>query len=218
MKQLLWLGVLSLLAACSKERVPIAESPAESSAAPAPVSAESAEPASVESPPADQIDLLSLFGAQIELAAGLPANELRGDFTGDGIEDRAYLVKSSSFPPNLAPDVQILRPFQKPAAKGPDVKQGSAVSLVLVNGGPNFPSATIVVHDPAVDGRLATASRLGIRLLEQAEIAATPLSASAKGAAVVLPRQAGSEDILYWDGAGYELATVAGSAPSAQDR
>jgi hypothetical protein len=207
MKQLLWLGVLSLSAACTKTPAP--QAPAEPGAEQPVASAEAEQPA--PSPPASEIDLLSLFGAQIRLAADLPANELRGDFTGDGIEDRAYLVNTSSLPPNLAPDIRVIEPFQKSATKGIDVKQGSAVSLVMVNGGPNFPSATVLVHDPAVDGRLAAAARLGIRLLKQTEVAAMPAPQSAiaqlaKGDAVALPSQAGAQDVLYWDGASFQLA------------
>jgi hypothetical protein len=210
MKQFLWLGVLSLLTACSKGPVPAAESPAEPNAPALEASVETPVPeqvpAEAESPPANEIDLLSLFGAQIELAADLPANELRGDFTGDGIEDRAYLVKSSSFPPNVAPDVDVVRLFQKSPVKDREVKQGSPVSLILVNGGQYFPSATVVVHDPVVDGRLATAARLGMRLMKPADLAATPLSQAAKGDAVALPRQKGTDDVIYWDGSAFQLA------------
>lgn len=218
MKQLLWLGVLSLLTACSKDAAPPAQSPvqpdAELSAGPA---AATPEPPPAESPPANEIDLLSLFGAQIQVATDLPVSELRGDFTGDGIEDRAYLVKSSSFPPNLAPDVQVIRPFQKSAEKAAvmkqalDVTQGSPVSLVLVIGGPNFPISTVVVHDPQVDGRLAAAAQGGMRLLEPADFAAAA-SQPAKGDAVALQGRGGDE-IFYWDGARFLLVTAAGAAP-----
>jgi hypothetical protein len=203
MKQLLWLAILGLTVACSKAPAP--QAPVEPSAEQAAASAELQPQAAPESP--YEIDLLSLFGAQIKVATGLPASELRSDFTGDGIEDRAYLVDSSSFPPNLAPDIRVIEPFQKSATPGIDVKQGAAVSLIMVNGGKYFPTATIVVHDAAVDGRLAAAARLGIRLLEPAEVAAqAAISGSAKGAAVALPSQAGAADVLYWDGVSYQLA------------
>jgi hypothetical protein len=202
MKQLFWLGVLSLSAACSKAPAP--QAPAEPSTEQPTASAQPEQPAPATS--VYEIDMLSLFGAQIRLAADLPANELRGDFNGDGIEDRAYLVSTSSFPPNLAPDIRVIQPFQKSTTPGIDVKQGSPVSLVMVNGGQYFPSATVVVNDQAVDGRLATAARLGIRLIEAADVAATPAAQLAKGAAVALPSQAGTQDVLYWDGTSFQVA------------
>jgi hypothetical protein len=204
MKQLLWLGLLSLTAACSKAPAP--QAPTEPSAQQQPgTTAEGSEPEQPAPAPAVyEIDLLSLFGAQIQLAADLPANELRGDFSGDGIEDRAYLISTSSLPPNLAPDIRVIQPFEKSVTPGIDVKRGSPISLVLVNGGPNFPTATVLVNDQAVDGRLAAAARLGIRLIKQADVAA--ISPLAKGDAVALPSQGGTQDVLYWDGTGFQLA------------
>src|SRR5687767_7613070 len=75
MKQLVWLGVLSLLTACSKDSAAPAQSPVEPNpeSAAAGVAATSPEPAP-DSPPANEIDLLSLFGAQIQVATDLPVS------------------------------------------------------------------------------------------------------------------------------------------------
>jgi hypothetical protein len=190
----LWPCVLGLLAACSKEP------PAKVVAEPSPPLA--AEPSP---PPADKIDLMSLLGAQIKLVQGLPANELRGDFTGDNLEDRAYLVASSSFPPNLAPDIQVWRPFPTYAPTPPtDLKQGSPASLVLVNGGPVFPSATVVLHDDQVAGPLVAAAREGMRLVKHADLARTPIGSLAKGDALMLPGKAGM-GYVYWDGMTFQF-------------
>ena len=200
-----WSLILSLLAACSKDPAPAPVAAVEPSTPQAP--AEAAPQAEPAPPPAYEIDLMSLLGAQIKRAEGLPANELRGDFTGDALEDRAYLVASSSFPPNLPPDIQVWQPFPRyaPSARN-DVKQGSPVSLILINGGPMFPSATVILHDDAVDGPMATAARQGVRLVKHADLAGTPIAAQAKGDAVVLPGKAG-DGFVYWDGTAFRYAS-----------
>jgi hypothetical protein len=227
MKQLLWVAVLGLLAACSKGTpptepaakgsIPVQAAGTEDTAAndstPGATQVQASthalpEAAQVDLQPADAIDLRSLFGAQIELARDLPANEFRGDLTGDGVEDRAFLVLSSTFPPNLAPDIQVLQPFQKTASKVPDVRGGPPVSLVIVNGGPNFPVATLIMYDAVLNGRLAVAVRLGIHLVKKAELGSAPIAQQAQGDVLVLPGPRGTEDCFYWDGATYRLASL----------
>jgi hypothetical protein len=133
--------------------------------------------------------------------------EVRGDFNGDGIEDGAFVIRSSSFPPNFPPDIQITWPFQK-SPKRSDPRKGPPVSLVFVNAGPYFPTATVVVLDEEPNGRLSKAVELGIRLLKKAEVVATSVAQLAKGDVLVLPGRDGKEDCFYWDGTAFKLAPL----------
>ena len=199
-----WLvPALGLLAACSKTQAPAEPK------APADTATQSSAPTAT----ADAMALKTLFGSQVELASGLPAAEFRADFTGDNIEDRAYLVNSSTLPASPTPDVQVLRPWQAPENPATDLQNGAAVSLVIANGAAaGSAPAKFIVHDDVVQGPLYSAINIGIQVLKPADLSEFEAAKQAKGAALSMPLETGDQEALFWNGASYEVSVTAREA------
>jgi hypothetical protein len=167
------------------------------------------------------------FGSAVEAAAAFKPYYMTGDFNGDGAQDIVIVVRIKGPRSDLAADVKIYNPFERPKAIYPeDAAANPTLALALIHGsrpGWQTPPALekfllfgqtpilILNYSRAVSSEAADKKDL-MELLTKRSTKYRGDSwppATAKGDAIVLGTEA-TDSILYWNGKTYRWEEAAG--------
>ncbi|HEV7747603.1 MAG TPA: hypothetical protein VGO56_21570 [Pyrinomonadaceae bacterium] len=167
------------------------------------------------------------FGSAIEATTAFKPYYLTGDFNGDGAQDILIVVRIKGSRSELAPDVKIYNPFERPKAIYPeDPAANPTLALALIHGSRLGWQTT-----PALE-KFLLFGQSPILILNYSRAASSEASdqkglmellprrstkyrgdswppATAKGDSIVLGTEA-TDSILYWNGKTYRWEEAAG--------
>jgi hypothetical protein len=168
------------------------------------------------------------FGSAVEATTAFKPYYLRGDFNGDGAQDIVIVVRINGSRSDLAADVKIYNPFERPKAIYPEnPATNPTLALALIHGsrpGWQTPPALekfllfgqtpilILNHSRAVSSEAADKNGL-MELLTKRSTKYRGDGwppATAKGDSIVLGTEA-TDSILYWNGKAYRWEEAAGA-------
>lgn len=179
------------------------------------------------SPAAISDSLKKSFGSAVQATTAFKPYYLTGDFNGDGAQDIVIVVRIKGSRSELAPDVKIYNPFERPKANYPeDPAANPTLALAVIHGsGPGWQTAPalekfllfgqtpILILNYSRASSSAAADKKG--LMELLTKRSTkhrgdgwPPTA-AKGDSIVLGTEA-TDSILYWNGKTYRWEEAAG--------
>jgi hypothetical protein len=170
--------------------------------------------------------LHSSFGSAVEAATTFSPFYLTGDFNGDGAQDILIVVRLKGARSELAQDVKIYNPFERPKAVYPtDPAANPTLALAIIHGskpGWQTPPAlekfllfggspVLILNYSRVTGLPPDRKDL-MELLKKRSTkhrADDWPPVAAKGDSIFLPTEA-TDSILYWNGKNYRWEEAAG--------
>lgn len=167
------------------------------------------------------------FGSAVEATTTFKPYYLTGDFNGDGAQDILVVVRLKGSRSELAPDVKIYNPFERPKAIYPeDPAANPTLALAVIHGSrPGWQTTPalekfllfgqtpllILNYSRAVSSEAANKKGL-MELLTKRSTKHRGDGwppATAKGDSIVLGTEA-TDSILYWNGEAYRWEEAAG--------
>ena len=167
------------------------------------------------------------FGSAVSAATAFKPYYLTGDFNGDGAQDIVVVVRIKGARSELAPDVKIYNPFERPKAIYPeDPAANPTLALALIHGSrpgwqtpPPLENFLLFGQTPILILNYSRATSSGAAdkkgLMELLTKRSTKYRgdgwppAAAKGDSIVLGTEA-TDSILYWNGKAYRWEEAAG--------
>jgi hypothetical protein len=167
------------------------------------------------------------FGSAVEATTAFKPYYLTGDFNGDGAQDILIVVRIKGSRAELAPDVKIYNPFERPKAIYPeDPAANPTLALAVIHGSrpgwqtpPALEKFLLFGQSPTLilNYSRATSSEAADKkgLMELLTKRSTKYRgdgwppATAKGDSIVLGTEA-TDSILYWNGKTYRWEEAAG--------
>jgi hypothetical protein len=219
--------VISLLIVVANTEGPSAQTPAAQTLAAQTKTPKKPSQASQLSPSTVRAALSASFGSAVEAVTAFNPFYLTGDFNGDGAQDILVVVRLKGPQTELATDVKIYNPFERPKAIYPENPSANpTLALAVIHGRapgwqtpPALEKFLLFGQTPLLIldyGRVTSAEPQDRKsLLELLKKGSTRYRAggwppaAAQGDSVVLGTEA-TDSILYWNGKNYRWEEAAG--------